>query len=120
MAGRAPAGTGVATARAPGSAGAGSTAGTAGWCREATGRCGSGPATASGAIDRPRVRSIEADAGVPNDLDPLVVFSGEERLELFRRQVDDLAAVLLEARGEFRQRLRDRLLQAGDHGRRRL
>src|SRR5262245_5940657 len=59
---------------------------------------------------------IEADAGVLDDLDPFVVFRGHERLEPVWRKLDHVAAVLLEARLELGQRLRDLPLQACDRG----
>ena len=62
--------------------------------------------------------TIEADAGVLDDLDPLVVFRRHERLEPVRREFDHVTAILLEARLELRRRLRNLPLQAGDRGRR--
>src|SRR5262245_12880700 len=65
-----------------------------------------------------RKQLIEADAGVLDDLDPFVVFRRHEQLEPVRRELDHVTAILLEARLELRQRLRNLLLQAGDRGRR--
>ena len=89
-------------------------------CARRTARCGSPATRTSGGEDFPRrvtatcelARrralncSIEANAGLLNDLEPLVVFGLDEGLSLVRRHLHELAAVGLEARLELRQRLR--------------